>query len=135
MALAKTTLGALKLAGWTAKEEIPGDAMDKLDRESSAAIPLFGSVNEIYEIFHHEDSDRWLMITDGGGSFTVNAPGMLIASANPRRKDTNSPDTKQSTMVFTIGLDDDTVSKWLRWVGYDDNEPSKKPDCGFHYVS
>jgi hypothetical protein len=135
MAIAKTTLGALRLAGWTAKDEIPANAMEKLEKESSSAIPLFQAVNEIYEIFHHEGSNRWMLITDGGGSFTVNAPGILIASANPNRKDTNSDDTKQRTIVFTIGLDDGTVSNWLRWVGYDDHLPEKRPDCGFHYVS
>lgn len=134
MAIATTTLGALRLAGWTAKQEIPGEAMDKLEKEARTGIPLFEAVCEIYEIFHHEDTDRWMLITDGGGSFTTNAPGILIASANPKRKDTDS-DAKDHTMVFTIGLDDDTVSKWLRWVGYDDNEPEKRPDFGFHYVS
>lgn len=134
MGIGRTAEEVLRAAGWKAVDEIPGSEMDKLGAHSPSAIPLFSAVSEIYEIYHHPEKDRWMLITNGGESFTINAPGILIASHNPERLDINRSDEEQ-TMVFTIGLDDKTVGNWLMWVGAQRNDPNRRPDRGFNYVS
>jgi len=135
MSIGRVASEALKVAGWTPVDTIPSDAIDKLEEQSPTAILLFSAIAEIYELFHHSESDRWMMVTDGGESFKVGAPGLLISSANPARLDADSDETKASTMVFTIGLDDKTVDEWLMWVGAHDNHPHRRPDMGYHYTS
>ncbi|OLF82027.1 hypothetical protein AWH63_10840 [Marinobacter sp. C18] len=135
MPIGATAQHTLDLSGWESKNEIPSDAIDSLDMKSRSSIRLFSAVSEIYEIFHHAETDRWMLVTDGGSSFTVNAPALLIASPNPERLDTDCPKAQASTIVFTIGLDDKTVSDWLVWVGCQNHYPQRRPDRGFHYVS
>ncbi len=135
MGIGRSASLALHHAGWEPADEIPSAAIEQLEAQSSTAIKLFSAVSEIYEIFHHAETDRWILVTDGGGSFKVNAPGLLIASSNPDRLGTSREDAKQETMIFTIGLDDKTVNNWLLWVGVQKNYPQRRPDLGFHYVS
>lgn len=133
MPLGKTVIETLHLAGWEEKIDITQAAMDQLEAQSSSAIKLFDAVCEINEIFYHPETDRWILITDGGGSFTVGAEGLLLATANPNRLDTDN--AAERTMVFTIGLSDKTVGQWLVWVGAQNNYPERRPDPGFNYTS
>ena len=133
MPIRRSTSKALKVAGWEEKAELPHAVVERLEAESPAAIKLFDAVTSVYEIFHHSGRDRWVLISDGGSSFSVNAEGMLLATANPERLDTENG--KDRTMVFTIGLSDKTVSDWLEWVGVRNNLPDLRPDRGYNYVS
>jgi hypothetical protein len=136
MAIAKTKTSKLTKAGWIAVKEIPEAAIETLENQSPTAIELFTAIGEIYEIFHHKETDRYMLITDGGGSFSTNAPGLLISTANPHRADCNERSrSNPSTMVFTIGLDDKTVGDWAVWVGAHNNDPERRPSVGYHYVS
>ncbi len=134
MGIGRTATVVLNNAGWEAVDEIPSTAMAQLEEKANTGIKLFSAVNEIYEIFRHAETDRWMLITDGGSSFKVNAPGLLVSSGNPDRLDTDSEDAKNETMIFTIGLDDKTVSNWLMWVSQN-NYPQRRPELGFDYVS
>jgi len=135
MALGRTTIAALEAAGWEPRKELSQGAMDELENVAQTAISLFSAVNEIYEAFYQPETERWMLITDGGSTFKVNAPGLLIASPNPHRLDTQNPTYREATMIFTIGLDDKTVGSWLVWVGTQNNYPQRRPDMGFDYVS
>ena len=135
MPIGRTASETLKLAGWREVAEIPQEAVEQLESQSTTSIRLFEAVSEIYEIFHHEETDRYILITNGGSFLTTNADGMLLATANPERLDTDNAEANNKTMIFTIGLDDKTVGNWLVWVGAQKNMPQRRPDRGFHYVS
>lgn len=134
MPVGVTTQNTLDLSGWESKSEVPSDAIGSLVMTSRSSIRLFSAFSEIYEIFHHAKTDRWMVITNGSGSFSANARAMLIASPNFERLDTDCPEARASTIVFTIGLDDKTVSDWLVWVGCQNHYPQRRPESGFHYA-
>lgn len=135
MPIGRTASETLKLAGWKDLPEIPRAAMEKMEAESTTVVRLFTAVSEIYEIFYHEATDRYMLITNGAEFFTTNAEVMLLATANPHRLDTNNAEAKNQTMVYTLGSSGKTVEDWLVWVGAQNNMPQRRPDRGFHYVS
>lgn len=109
--------------------------MKRLEDESSSAIKLFDAVSEIYAIFYQAKTDRWMLVTDGGSAFKTNAEGLIIASANPERLDTDCEKLKARTVVFAIGLDRKTIGEWIIWISSNRHYPERKPDMGFNYVS
>lgn len=134
MALGRSTLEILRATGWHQVSEIPAAAMERLENEShqrkeqnrDSALQF---ITEIYEIFYNETEDRYMIVTDGGGYLTTNAPGIVIVTAS--NEDEKHPYTK----FFTIGLDDKTVGNWLIWVAAQKCNPDTIPCRGFDYVS
>ena len=126
---------ALEIAGWKAEKRVPEKVMTQLGADSPSAMPLFDAVSEVYEIYHHKESDRWIMITDGGGFFTVNAEGLLIASPVAKEAKEGDDSYITKTVVRSIGLDDKTVEQWLLWAGLQNCNHRVSPERGYHYVS
>jgi hypothetical protein len=137
--LGLTTSEALRLAGWVEQNEISHDAFTRLEFNSSAAIQLHDflhdHVTELYFVLHHPESDRYMIVVDGGGALKVGAEGVLIATPSPDRQDTENEKARAETMVHAIGLSQETVQDWLLWVGAQNCLPARRPDPGYNYMS
>jgi hypothetical protein len=127
--LGRTADEVLRLAGWKQVSTLPEKAQARLEEESSAAIKIFDYVTEVFFIFHHEESDRYMVITDGGSALKVDAEGLIIATANPERLDIDDKErAKTQTIVHAITMTDKMIADWLMWVGAQRCYPLRKPE-------
>jgi hypothetical protein len=62
--IGRTTSEALRLAGWVETPEVPEEAFQRMSAEAPPAMKfhdfMHTQVAELYFVFHHPESDRYL---------------------------------------------------------------------------